>query len=208
MTLDADADRFGLFVMGRCPSDTNGHIVLLGAGQTLWPQFRTSAEYIDGQPDPLDRWSKRVIGTLGAQHKARAVFPSDGPPYAPFIAWALATGQFFQSPTGMMVHVTAGLMISIRGALMFDDALQERRQAAKNPCETCDGQPCASACPVGALAAHHAYDVPACKSYLGTDAGKDCMTQGCVVRRACPISQRFDRDPSQSAFHMNAFKKG
>ncbi|WP_187431579.1 hypothetical protein ROLI_033920 [Roseobacter fucihabitans] len=195
----------GLFVMGAFHDDA-GTLVLLGADRGCWPIFTQAAEFSDGQPDPLDRWSKRIIGGIAADLGARDTYPSDGPPYAPFIGWALQTGRFFQSPTGMMVHDTAGLMISIRGALHVPTVLALEGRAASNPCESCADKPCVAACPVGALAEDHAYDVPACKAYLDTEPGRDCMSNGCKVRRACPVSVKFERSAEQSAFHMISFK--
>ncbi|WP_258293679.1 hypothetical protein [Pseudosulfitobacter koreensis] len=178
--------------------------VLLGCDASFWRVFRDSAEYGDGTPHPLDRWSKRIIGGMAKDMGANTAFPSDGPPYAPFIAWAMDTGRFFQSPVGMMVHDVAGMMISIRGALIFDD-IADQPGASAHPCESCADRPCIMACPVNALSAIPPYDVPACKAYLDTAAGKDCMTRGCKVRRACPISQDFNRPDVQSHFHMKAF---
>jgi len=43
-----------------------------------------------------------------------------------------------------------------------------------------------------------------CKTYLATDAGKSCMTNGCAARRACPVGAKR-RLPAQAAFHMEAF---
>lgn len=189
----------GLMVMGHA-----GHRVLIGTDAGWWEVFTHSAEYHDALPNPIDRWSKRILGALADEIGAQAVFPSDGPPYAPFIAWALATGRFWQSPTGMMVHDTAGLMISIRGALELPQPYADV-PAAPSPCDACATRPCVSACPVGALRADAAYDVPACKAFLDTPAGERCKTQGCEVRRACPVSRRFDRKSAQSAFHMKAF---
>ena len=133
----------GLFVMGAF-NEGDGAIVLLGAANTFWPVFTQAPEYSDGLPDPVDRWSKRHINALARSHEGNAVFPSDGPPYAPFIAWAMNTGRFWQSPTGMMVHDTAGLMISIRGALRLPISVQP--EATQNPCDTCADRPCATAC--------------------------------------------------------------
>lgn len=190
----------GLCILGQAEGR-----VLAGTAPRWWPIFQTSPEARDRQADPIDRWSKRVLGAVATAFKAEAVFPSDGPPYLPFIAWALATGRFWQSPTGMMVHDTAGLMISIRGALIFDAPLEETRPEARNPCDTCADRPCTTACPVSALTADAAYDVPLCKSHLAHPAGAACMTGGCLTRRACPVSQRFDRPAAQSAAHMRAF---
>ncbi len=190
---------FGLMVMG-----IDGARVLLGTDASWWPSFSRSPEAVDGAPDPVDRWSKRVINGFADTYNATASYPSDGPPYAPFIAWALATGRFWQSPTGMMIHDRAGLMISIRGALTFAAPLANPA-IGQSPCNSCADKPCLTACPVGALRVDAPYDVPACKAHIATDAGRDCMTAGCRVRRACPISQSFDRPEAQSAFHMKAF---
>ncbi|WP_299146804.1 ferredoxin [uncultured Tateyamaria sp.] len=199
-TIADEVRAHGMFVMGH----DEGR-VLIGADATFWAAFTAASEYHDGIADPIDRYSKRVIKPLAARLKAQAEFPSDGPPYAPFIRWALDTGRFWQSPTGMMVHDTAGLMISIRGALIFDTTLTPS-PAQPSPCETCTDRPCIDACPVNALSDTHPYDVPSCKAYLDTPPGEGCMTFGCHVRRACPISQTFDRADAQSAFHMQAFR--
>lgn len=203
MTLQDIADAIaphGLMVMGH-----DGARVLIGTDAAWWNVFTKSPEYRDQARDPVDHWSKRIIGQLASQLGTEAHFPSDGPPYAPFIAWALGTGRFWQSPTGMMIHDTAGLMISIRGALTLNRPLPASMPGV-SPCETCTARPCVSACPVNALNAEAPYDVPACKAYLDTPAGTDCMSKGCKVRRACPISQRFARPKAQSAFHMKAFR--
>lgn len=203
MTLRAISDAcapHGLMVMG-----ASGGRVLVGCDAGFWAVFTASPEYSDGAPHPVDRWSKRIIGVLAETFGTATAFPSDGPPYAPFIAWAMDTGRFFQSPVGMMVHDTAGLMISIRGALIFDGIPDFPPPHATSPCDTCAAKPCATACPVGALSDPPPYDVPACKAFLNTDAGDDCMTNGCKVRNACPLSQRFDRPAAQSHFHMKAF---
>lgn len=200
--IEAACAAHGLFVMGCAAAEEHPGktTVLIGAGRGMWEAFTASAEYTDGAANPLDRWSKRVIGALGLP----CVYPSDGPPYAPFIAWALASGRFWQSPTGMMVHDTAGLMISIRGAVIAEGPPPPPSVQA-SPCEGC-AAPCAAACPVNALSDQHFYDVPACKDYLASPDGQStCMRKGCIVRRVCPVSERFARDPSQSAFHMRAF---
>jgi epoxyqueuosine reductase len=199
--LEAQATPYGLFLMG-VAHDGGRTIALLGASLALWPRFQASAEYSDDAPDPLDRWSKRIIGQIADRSKARACFPSDGPPYPAFIAWAKSSGRFWSSPTGMLVHDVAGLMISIRGALIWEDLLSPPKAAAETPCAQCDA-PCVSACPVSALSVGAIYDVPRCKSHIKS-AGAECMN-GCLVRRACPISERFERDPKQSRFHMRAF---
>lgn len=180
-------------------------LLLLGPNEpAFWPAFTASAEYNDRASDPLDRWSTRVLGDLARKMGARALFPFGGAPYHPFYSWALRTGRIHASPINFLVHDTAGLFVSFRGALCLPDRI-DLPPTPPNPCDTCVGKPCKTACPVDALTPS-GYDVAMCKSYLATDAGVDCVQNGCAVRRACPVSQNFGRLPAQSAFHMHAFK--
>ncbi len=180
-------------------------ILMIGPGEPgFWPEFTASPEYSDGEPDPVDRWSKRVLGGWAEQIGATAIYPSDGPPYAPFIAWAKATGRTHNSPAGILVQDQAGLMVSFRGALAIVGRIA-LPPAPPSPCESCIDRPCLTACPVGALAEGQDYDAPRCKAHLDTPEGQDCMTRGCAVRRACPVSQSYGRQEAQSAFHMRSF---
>lgn len=183
-----------------------GTLVLLGPSEPgFWDVFSASPEYRDGAADPLDRWSARVIGGLAQALGATALFPFGGPPFQPFIGWALKSGRAWVSPVGLLVHDRAGLMVSYRGALAFADRLG-LPQGVENPCESCADQPCLTACPVDALGPS-GYDVPACKGQLDTPDGVACREGGCLVRRACPVSRRYGRLEVQSAFHMRAFHR-
>lgn len=180
-----------------------GTLVLLGPREPdFWAHVTASPEFEDGEPDPMDRWSARVIGRIAAQVGGTAFFPF-GDPARPFISWALRSGRAWSSPVGLLVHDTAGLMVSYRGAVLVPERL-ELPPTGASPCETCLEQPCLTACPVGALDAE-GYDLPACHAFLDTSAGTTCMTGGCQVRRACPVSRTYGRLPAQSAYHMGQF---
>lgn len=184
--------------------DQLGTLVLLGPREPgFWEMFTHTPEYGDGAPDPLDRWSSRVIGGLAETMTATAFFPFGGPPYQPFIQWAQASGRAHVSPVGLLVHDTAGLMVSYRGALGFAERI-DAPVPPPSPCTTCADTPCLGACPVDALTPE-GYDVPACKADLDR-AGNDCMAKGCRVRRRCPVSRAYGRAQAQSAFHMRAFR--
>ena len=184
--------------------DGTGTLVLFGPREPgFWALVTAQPEMRDGAPDPLDRWSKRVIGGLADTVGGTGLFPSDGPPYPPFIGWAVASGRAWRSPVGLLVHDYAGLFLSYRGALAVPQRL-DLSPPARTPCDTCADQPCRAACPVGALTPD-TYDVPVCKAHLRTPHGHDCLTSGCAARRACPISQQYGRVEAQSAFHMKAF---
>jgi ferredoxin len=195
----------GLALRGISP-DGQDTVLLIGPDEpAFWPIFSTSSEYLDGLDDPLDRWSKRILNQIAKQFGGRAVFPSDGPPYPPFLSWAQTSGQCWQSPIGPLVHDQAGLFISYRGALVLPGA-SEIPAIGESPCTDC-AQPCTQTCPVEALSVDHFYDIPRCKDYLASEAGQDCMAGGCLARRSCPVAVDFQRLPQQSAFHMRAFMK-
>jgi ferredoxin len=129
----------------------------------------------------------------------------------------------FPSPVGALIHPVYGLSHSYRGALAFADEPAPREElgeidslpipsplaapvdfTAPNPCDSCEGKPCLSACPVGAFSAA-GYAVEACAEYLRLPGGKDCMDSGCRARRACPIGRDYAQSPEQARFHMAAF---
>ncbi len=203
------AHQAGLITMGATHPRTSGAkgldggtLVLLGAGPGFWPVLKAAPEW--NGPDPVDRWSTRVIGQMALDLGADAHFPFGGPPYAPFIDWALKSGRTFSSPVGALVHDTVGMMISYRGALHFAQEFEIPEAVAPSPCTTC-AAPCTSTCPVGALNDQEFYDVVACHAHLSTDEGQTCMTGGCLARLSCPVSAGANRDPEQSAHHMKAF---
>lgn len=196
------ADEHALAVFGT-HHDDGKTVVLLGPREPgFWSTFTASPEYRDGAPDPLDRWSRQVIDALATKFDARAVFPSDGPPYPPFIAWAKASARCWESPVSILIHDRAGLMVSYRGALILPAVLGLPKPPIK-PCTACT-KPCLTACPVNALTAD-GYDVATCKAHVRSDAGRPCRETGCLVRQACPVSVSYGRLAEQSAFHMKAF---
>ena len=181
-------------------------LLLLGPRQPgFWPHLTSQPEWQDGAPDPVDRWSRRAIGRLACGLGAKALFPFGGPPWQPFYTWALRTGRVWASPVRLLVHDEAGLMVSFRGAL----ALKQRVDLPApppRPCDSCADKPCLTACPVGAMTGA-GYDLPACHAFLDTAPGQGCMTMGCAVRRACPVSVRHARMQEQSAYHMGQFHR-
>lgn len=183
-----------------------GTLLMLGPEEPgFWAHVTAQREFADGGPDPLDRWSARAIGRIAKECGAAALFPFGGPPFLPFIGWALRTGRAWQSPVGLLVHDRAGLMVSWRGALALPERL-DLPEPGNNPCISCAGRPCIAACPAHAL--HEGgYNVPLCHDHLEAPEGESCMTGGCLVRRACPVSQRHGRLAAQSAFHMRAFHR-
>jgi len=131
--LTAAAAALHLVPLGGFQED--GHTtVLLGP---LEPGFW---EYVSKRPefsgdDPLDRWSQWAITALGYVTDSQPFFPFGGPPFNPFISWALKSGETWQSPVGLLVHKDAGLLVSYRGALRFEGQL-DLPATATRPCDT------------------------------------------------------------------------
>lgn len=182
-------------------------LVLIGnTGSSFWPVFRASREYQDGRPDPLDRWSERVIAGLGRQLDALPVFPFKGPPYYPFLRWARRAEPVTPSPLGMLIHPRYGLWHAYRGALIFTRRLEglPEDETTQSPCLTCADQPCLSGCPVDAFGSE-GFDVDKCVTHLS--GPNRCEDEGCLARNACPAGEPFEYDPEEHRFHLRAFFK-
>jgi ferredoxin len=183
-----------------------GTLVMLGfVGRAQWPIFAASPEAADGQPHPLDRWSRRAIDALAAELGAVALYPFGGPPWLPFQRWAMKAEPVHRSALGMLIHPEWGLWHSYRGALAFAERLVLRARVDRaSPCETCAAKPCLHACPVGAFTRER-YDVGACASHLRGPNGRDCLELGCRARDACLVGSDHRFAPEQIRFHMRAF---
>lgn len=208
--IEQAAQTNGLMIYGAFhPKDAqlnHGTLILLGTGPAFWAHFQTTTEWQDKQPDPVDRWSQRVVSNIAGRYSATPYFPFGGPPHRPFVAWALASGRAFTSPSQFLVHDSVGLMISYRGALHFDDEIDIPRPSLdRSPCFSCTTQNCINSCPAHAMVDEGPYQVAACHNHLETHEGNECLSQGCIARRTCPLSSGAQRDPAQSAHHMRYF---
>lgn len=193
----------GLFVSGLAPLEGGTAVLLSPDGADFWRVLTDSAEGRDGTPNPVDRWSARVIGALAGRWGGRALLPF-GAGAADFLGLARASGRARVSPVGMLVHDSMGLWCSYRGAVLLPVPCPPQ-PATPSPCAACVARPCLDACPVNALGGAAGYDLAACHRWLDTPAGSDCMTEGCRARRACPAGRAYGRLPAQSAHHMRHF---
>lgn len=199
----ASTDTAPLLAEGRPAA---GVLLIGNIGGSLWQPFvRWREEAPDlGGADPLDTWSKLVIGEIARARGATAYFPSD-PPWQPFQQWAMRAEGLRASPLGILIHQRYGLWHGYRGALAFDMPLSaDDERSAAHPCDSCVEKPCVSACPAGALDRLQ-FDVGRCRSHLKTEAGRDgCLAHGCLARDACPVGQDYRYPPDQLHFHMAA----
>ena len=182
------------------------YLLVGNVGSDIWKFF--GAEHDDWvEPDPLDSWTRKHLGSLAETLEAEVIYPFEGPKYAPFQMWAMSCDCVYQSPIGPLIHPTYGLWHAYRGALVMKsvvDGLPERVDVP-NPCKSCTLKPCLTACPVNAFTGK-AYEVPKCMDYLNKNLEGDCMHNGCLARRACPVGRDYAYKPAHNAFHMARFR--
>lgn len=189
----------------------------------FWEKFCASPEYAEyasvnvaalddpasnAHKNPMDHYSKRIIDAIAMRFDLAAHYPFGGPPFSPFIEWALASEDIHHSPIGLFVHDRFGLWVSFRGALEGrgigrvgeGGAPSPNTRKMASPCNNC-AAPCTTSCPVNAFSSG-VYDVEACRQHL--KSGEVDCRNGCLARRVCPAAS-IQRDEAQSRFHMRAF---
>jgi len=186
-------------------------VVLVGVtGGEMWPVFSAwrDAQADGGGSDPLDRWSKIVIGAVAEEFGASACYPSE-PPYQPFQTWAMRAEGLKASPLGILIHPRFGLWHSYRGALLFGEWRDDTGSVGTtgtHPCDQCLEKPCLSACPASAISEND-FDVARCRGHLATPTGQGgCMLRGCLARNACPVGAEYRYPDAQLGFHMQALR--
>ena len=183
-------------------------VLLVGnAGAEYWRHF---SRWRERQPpaleNPLDTWSRTVIGDVAKRFGARVLMPNDRP-FAPFQQWAMRAERLKPSPLGILVHPEYGLWHAFRGALLFDVEIAVARPGASvHPCDLCAAKPCLSACPVSAFSAEgFAYE--RCVAHVRGPQGAACRERGCLARNACPVGESWRYPAEVQAFHQKAFAK-
>jgi len=205
----------GGFVFDDCdaappgPSGAGARSVLLvgQAGAAPWPHF---LRWRDRQPadlvNPLDTWSRQVIGAVADKFGARAVSPSDKP-WMPFQQWAMRAEALKPSPLGILMHPEYGLWHAYRGALLFEVEIPIQAPRTSNHlCDACVGKPCLKSCPVSAYSpSGFAYEE--CLAHVRGPHGEACRNLGCLDRNACPVGVEYRYPAEVQAFHMASFAK-
>ena len=217
MTLERDLARHGLYLRGVAEvsaaererydfAPAAAAIALVGnIGSSYWDAFVAAPEYADGEPDPLDRWSRRVAMEIADHYPVTPLFPFTGPPYYPFQQWARRAEGIEASPLGILIHPRHGLWHSYRFALLGADfGAGPAESPGPSPCLACDGQPCLRSCPVGAFDTR-GYAVDTCAGYLENTPDADCHHGGCLARLACPVALELRYRQAQGRFHLRAF---
>jgi len=181
-------------------------VLLVGqAGAAPWPYFlRWREQQSQAIANPLDSWSRKVIGAVAETFGARAVSPSDKP-YVPFQQWAMRAEGLKPSPLGILMHPQYGLWHAYRGALLFEEELPlQAAEIAPHLCDACVEKPCLKSCPVDAYSAE-GFAYQSCMAHVRGANGEPCRSGGCLDRNACPYGTAYRYPPEVQTFHMAAF---
>jgi hypothetical protein len=181
-------------------------VLLVGqAGAAPWPHYlRWRERQPQGIANPLDTWSREIIGAVAETFGARAVSPSDKP-YLPFQQWAMRAEGLKPSPLGILMHPQFGLWHAYRGALLFEEEVAvEPPSSSVHLCDACFEKPCLKSCPADAHSLH-GFTYEACLALVRGANGGPCRTGGCLDRNACPYGTGYRYPPEVQAYHMAAF---
>jgi hypothetical protein len=183
-------------------------VVLVGqAGASAWRHFLDwRGRRPAGLADPLDSWSRDVIGGVAARFNARAAGPNDRP-FLPIQRWAMRAEGLKPSPLGILMHPRFGLWHAYRGVLLFDRELSfPQPPEVVHLCDSCVEKPCLKSCPVDAYSGD-GFAYQACLSHVRGPDGAACRTTGCLDRNACPHGAAYRYPADAQAFHMAAFSR-
>lgn len=181
-----------------------GAVVVGSGGRLFFDRFVAEAtEAQDGAPEPLDRYTKRLVQGLAAQTLGGSVtalfFPfTDSVPALPFQRLGRAAGVGPASPLGLQIHPTYGPWWAYR-ALVAVDVPLERGRPLGDVCDGCPA-PCITACP-GDAVARDGFRVSACHAHRRVAA--PCRLS-CAARVACVRAPDQRYSVEQLAFHMRA----
>ncbi|TIW21446.1 MAG: 4Fe-4S dicluster domain-containing protein [Mesorhizobium sp.] len=212
--------RYGLIVRGGfnfvdgedVPLGSSGvsakSLLLVGQGGAApWPHFQHWRQrQARDIANPLDTWSRQVIGAVAEEFGARGVSPSDRP-YLPFQQWAMRAEGLKPSPLGILMHPEYGLWHAYRGALLFEEEIVlPETQEAIHLCDACIEKPCMKSCPVDAYSGS-GFAHEACLGHVRGPRGESCRSSGCLDRNACPYGTSYRYPAEVQAFHMAAFAR-
>ena len=178
-----------------------GTILLLGPHEPgFWPALCDSPEWRDGAADPVDRWSRRVITGLADGLARRCIFLLE-PSQLRFSLGPWPVTAPGSAPSACWCRPKRGLWSPIAALWnLIGKSKRLKRQHSPAP----DAPSLAHRLPSW-RATGRQYDVEACRSYVQVGSMTTLPHDGCLARRACPVSQTYERDAAQSAYHMREF---
>jgi epoxyqueuosine reductase len=181
-----------------------GALIAGAGGRTFFDRFSAAPEARDGQADPLDRYTARVVaaaaaaalGGSGARHAV--AYPFGATPVIPFQRLGRAAGLGGPGPLALQIHPVYGPWWAYRAIIVVDQPLAPGAPVGDG-CAGC-AAPCVAACPAGAVA-RSGFDVVACHARRLI---APACAESCAARVACIRGPEHRYRDEQLAFHMRA----
>jgi epoxyqueuosine reductase QueG len=183
-------------------------LVVGSGGRAFFEEFARANAPGDGAPNPLDRYTRAVVGAagraaldpLGVTHAEHFPFvgASVGGVVIPFQRLGRAAGLAASSPLGLQIHPTYGAWWAYRALVVVDVELPPSAPLSDG-CAGCPA-PCIAACPAGAVRSE-GFSVPACHARR---LEAEACRLSCAARHACIRGPEHRYSDAQLAFHMAA----
>jgi hypothetical protein len=182
-------------------------LIVGSGGPAFFDRFaREATERLDGQPNPLDRFTRAVVERaaraalepLGVAYAVRFPFLAGAGPHIPFQRLGRAAGLGPPGPLGLQIHPTYGPWWAYRALVAVDTPLP----AIAPPGDACAGcpAPCVAACPADAVQLS-GFVIPSC--HARRRAAEPCR-RSCAARIACVRGPEHRYTVEELAFHMDA----
>jgi epoxyqueuosine reductase len=196
-------------LLARCPQAKNyQQLILIGhAGTQFWRSLNDNVVDVLDQAHPIDTFTVDVV-----QKFLQTEYPSVDYEIVYPGAYTLSlqelgklAGWHHASPFMVGVNSHFGSWFAYRALVLANTDLPVTPEhISASPCLTCEGKPCISACPPGALN-DGKFNLEKCIGYRQQDDSQ-CKTT-CLARRACPVASEHRYTNEQMQYHYGRSMK-
>jgi ferredoxin len=176
------------------------NLMLFGNGGTrLWQCMQKNQQ---DETHLVDSFFIDCIDRVFADSDYKTVYP--GNHFLPLQGLGRLAGWHHDSTMGLGIHPVFGLWFAYRGAVLtnteFSPYTTDSSAMPESPCDTCEREPCITACPARAVTTDR-YQVRQCTDYR-LQAESSCQSR-CISRQVCPLGKEHQYLPDQMKHHYD-----